>query len=93
MITTTLHCSISISIFIFNIKFISQTSNKVMFLARFFLQRIMFIKFISTLQERLKIYETELTFRGEICLVMTNFTTKSGIKQLGFIFLNTLLAY
>ena len=38
----------------YNIKLISQKSNKVMLLARFFLQRIMFIKFISTLPERLK---------------------------------------
>ena len=64
MITTILHCSICISIFtfkfnvfnvnVYNIKLISQKSNKVMLLARSFLQRIMFIKFISTLQERLK---------------------------------------
>ena len=51
-------------------KLISQKSNKVMLLARFFLQRI-FIKFISTRQERLKkkkkpkfLYST---FCGQIC--------------------------
>ena len=44
----------------YNIKLISQKSNKVMLLARFFLQRTIFIKFISTLQERLKKNETEL---------------------------------
>ena len=37
---------------------LAKKSNKVMLLARFFLQRIMFIKFISTLQECLKKYET-----------------------------------
>ena len=42
----------------YNIKLISQKSNQVIVLARFFLQRIMFIKFISTLPERLKKYET-----------------------------------
>ena len=48
------HCE---SVFFYNIKLISQKSNQVILLARFFLQRLMFIKFISTLPERLKKYE------------------------------------
>ena len=76
MIIATLHCSICIPIFTFNfnvkvcfynIKLISQKSNQVMHLARFFLQGIMFIKFISMLPERLKHNCLLSTFCGEIC--------------------------
>ena len=44
------------SVVFYNIKLISQKSNKVILLARFFLQIIMFIKWISTLQECLNIF-------------------------------------
>ena len=53
----------------YNIKLTSQKSNKVMLLASLFLQGIMFIKFISTLQERLKNMKPNClysTFCGEI---------------------------
>ena len=53
----------------YNIKLISQKSNQVILLARLFLQRIMFIKFISTLPERLKKMKLNClysTFCGEI---------------------------
>ena len=59
MITTTLHCFICISICVQCESVVFKTLNllaknltKVILLAKFFLQRIMFIKFISMLPER-----------------------------------------
>ena len=73
----------------YNIKLISQTSNQVILLARFFLHRIMLIKFISMLPERLKNMKPNClysTFCGEIYHHQANSPQKVEYKQLGFIF-------
>ena len=82
MITTTLHCSICISIFTFNfnvkvffynMKLIIQKSNRMMLLARFFLLRIMFIIRYQCIKKNVKPNCLYSTFCGAIYLVMANF--------------------